>query len=113
MPVNTLLLAGPMKRIIVSIFKVLGLEIRRKPSSKPKYDYSRNEQMIRGLMRSKQRGLAVNTIVDVGAAAGSWSLSALEFWPELNYVLFEPLEERKAELRQLSSKNKNFHLVAA
>lgn len=102
-----------MKKIIVFIFNFFGLEIRRKPSVDLLYNYSRNEQMIQGLKRCKQRGITINTIIDVGAAAGSWSLSALEFWPSSNYILFEPLVERKNELEQLSLKNKNFHFIPA
>lgn len=102
-----------MKEIIKSIFSLIGLQVSRKQAPGSTYDYFRNEMMIRGLDHAKQRGLKVNTIVDVGAAEGSWSLSAAELWPDVNYVLFEPLKERKELLEQLVFKNKKFHFVPA
>ncbi len=102
-----------MKKIIRSIFNVIGLQVSRKPAPGPLYDYFRNDMMIRGLQYAKQRGLEVNTIVDVGAAEGSWSLSAAEFWPDASYILFEPLEERKELLEKLSIKNKKYHFIPA
>lgn len=100
-----------MKKIIKKVFSVLGLQVSRKQAASPTYDYFRNEQMFQGLVRCKRRGIEVNTIIDVGAASGSWSLSASELWPECNYVLFEPLIERKAELEVLCANKKNFHFV--
>jgi FkbM family methyltransferase len=49
----------------------------------------------------------------VGAAAGSWSLSAFELWPDSSFILFEPLEERNAELKALDSRFANFHFIPA
>jgi FkbM family methyltransferase len=97
------------------MFNQLGISISRKRPTlaEPQYDYYRNDLMIAGLQHAKDRGLTLNTIVDVGAAAGSWSLSALEFWPYANYVLLEPLEERKAELDALCAKHPNFHFIPA
>jgi FkbM family methyltransferase len=102
-----------LKKIVRSIFNLLGLQISRKQPPGAVYDYYRNEQMIRGLEHSRQRGLQVNTIVDVGAAEGSWSRSAAEYWPDATYVLFEPLAERKQLLQELCSARKNFHFISA
>lgn len=102
-----------IKKTIRSIFHLAGLEISRKQSLIGGNAYYRNTQMMQGLDRCKKRGIEVNTIIDVGAAAGSWSLSASEFWPEANYILFEPLTERKAELEQLAAKKSNIHFVPA
>jgi FkbM family methyltransferase len=55
--------------------------------------------------------LPVRTIIDVGAAAGSWSLMAEQFWPECTFVLFEPLEERKEQLQALTREKSNFLFV--
>lgn len=70
-----------------------------------------NEEMYAGLSRLKNIGIAVKTIVDVGAASGSWTIMAKDIWPECACVLFEPLEERKAELEKLSAGNSNIFVV--
>lgn len=103
-----------IKKIFRGFFHLLGLEVSRyRAPSSPEYDYVRNKEMIEGLTRVMQRGLNPATIIDVGAAEGSWSLSSKEIWPSANYMLFEPLEERAESLKQLVAKNKNFHFVAA
>lgn len=100
-----------MKKVIRSIFNLIGLQVSRRQAPGRTYDYFRNEMMIRGLEHARQRGLEANTIIDVGAAEGSWSLSAAEYWPDADYLLFEPLEERKELLEKLSKKNKKFHFI--
>jgi FkbM family methyltransferase len=70
-----------------------------------------NEEMYAGLSGLKNIGIPVKTIVDIGAASGSWTVMAKDIWPECSYVLFEPLEERKAELEKLSSDNSNIFIV--
>ncbi|RDC64118.1 FkbM family methyltransferase [Adhaeribacter pallidiroseus] len=103
-----------LKKIVKSILNLVGLEVRYKQPLSANIAYFRNEQMIEGLQRSKRRGLVhVSTIIDVGAAAGSWSLSAKEFWPSSSYVLFEPLIERKAELEKLCNDQKDFYFIPA
>lgn len=67
--------------------------------------------MYGGIVRLKNLGVPVKTIVDVGAASGSWTMMAKHLWPECSYVLFEPLEERKAELEKLSADNSNIFIV--
>jgi len=67
--------------------------------------------MIGGLRRYSNLGLPVGTIIDVGAAAGSWSLMAEQLWPECAFVLFEPLEERKEQLQALARDKSNFLFI--
>lgn len=69
--------------------------------------------MAEGLQRCIRRGTKANAIIDVGAASGSWSLTAAEYWPGVNFILFEPLEERKAELERLCAARDNFYFVPA
>lgn len=67
--------------------------------------------MLQGLRRFKSLQIPVATVIDVGAAAGSWSLKTRELWPESSFVLFEPLEERRNELEQLAQQYSNFYYV--
>lgn len=56
------------------------------------------EAMLQGL---KQRGYTPKVVYDIGAAIGSWTRNALEYWPDSRFVCFEPLAERKKSLEQL------------
>ena len=51
------------------------------------------------------------TIIDVGAAKGEWSLSIESFFPQADFLLFEPLEERKIQLENLCKSKSSFHFV--
>lgn len=53
---------------------------------------------IRGL---KQRGFSQKIVYDIGAADGSWTRLALDYWPDATYICFEPLAERKKDLDAL------------
>jgi FkbM family methyltransferase len=101
-----------IKKIIQKAFNMVGLQIsKRQPVAAVVYDYQ--EQMKVGLSRFKKLDIPVNTIVDVGAAQGHWSLMARQFWPEATYVLFEPLTERRRELEHLAKTTANFHFIPA
>lgn len=98
-----------LKKIIHFIFNTLGLTVSKKPKQ---YDYFRNEAMVAGLKRFHDNHIEINSIIDVGAAAGTWSLGANEIFPNANYLLFEPLIEREKELIQVCKSNSNFKFVA-
>ncbi len=47
------------------------------------------------------RGLSPGCIFDIGAADGGWARHTRSYWPKSDYVLFEPLVERAADLNRL------------
>ena len=49
----------------------------------------------------KQRGYLPKVVYDVGAADGSWTRQALQYWPDATYFCFEPLSERTPSLEAL------------
>lgn len=53
---------------------------------------------ISGLM---QRGFFPKVVYDIGAADGGWTRLALQYWPDADYVCFEPLTERKEALEAM------------
>lgn len=53
------------------------------------------------LGRAASRGVKPGTVVDIGASDGIWSLRARRHFPAAGYLLFEPLEERRAVLEKL------------
>jgi FkbM family methyltransferase len=98
-----------IKSIINAILNRFGLNIVRvKSTVEPPWV---NEHMLKGLLRLKKVDLDIQTIVDVGAAAGSWTVMAKDIWPGCAYVLFEPLEERQKELKTLASSLDNVFIV--
>jgi len=99
-----------LKKFIRKFFSVWGYELKRK--AKPP-DYLRNQKMMAGLQRCRRAGLDFNTIVDVGAAAGTWSMAASEVWTTSAFLLFEPLIERKQELEILCGRRNGFQFVNA
>src|SRR5438034_587423 len=73
------------------------------------------ESMSAGFNRMKQTGISPATIIDIGAAQGTWTEKALAYWPDAQYELVEPLVEQTAVLDQfkLRHPNINYHLAVA
>jgi len=71
--------------------------------------------MTDGLERMKMLNINVDTIIDIGAAEGTWTADALKLWPSAAYELIEPLTEQKAKLEQLKLLHPkvNYHLAVA
>jgi FkbM family methyltransferase len=69
--------------------------------------------MYKGLERAKSELPSMNTVIDVGAAEGTWYVKAREFFPDANFLLFEPLIERKKELDAISATNNKVKVYAA
>lgn len=61
----------------------------------------------------KQRGYFPKVVYDIGAADGSWTRQALEYWPDATFVCFEPLAERKKDLDALHASRPGQILVEA
>jgi FkbM family methyltransferase len=82
-----------MKRLIRRLAGLLGLDVvRRTPF--------RDRQTLRGcLLHLKRLGLAPRTVIDVGAAVGTFEL--YEAFPEARRVLIEPLEENRQALSKI------------
>ncbi len=73
----------------------LGYELRsRVPGGNPL-------TMQAALERAAARDLDVRTVVDIGAARGRWTRKALPLFPGAHFLLIEPLEEHRGELKAL------------
>lgn len=59
------------------------------------------------------RGFAPACVLDVGAAAGTWTELALSHWPAARYVLVEPLAERSTQLSQLAQEHPSLTWISA
>lgn len=65
------------------------------------------------LKRIASRGIAINSVLDVGASNGSWSLEARQCWPEANYHLVEANEQHGPALEAVCSSTSRFSYVLA
>lgn len=63
------------------------------------------------LKRIKERGVIANTLIDIGASNGCWSLMAELVFPELNFFLVEANIIHQESLIELSKKKNNFNFV--
>lgn len=69
------------------------------------------DMMSGGLLRIKKIFPDITTIIDVGAATGSWTEKAIKIWPNSNFLLVEPLFERRAHLEMLQKTFPNITLL--
>ncbi|MDD2541686.1 MAG: FkbM family methyltransferase [Desulfuromonadaceae bacterium] len=65
------------------------------------------------LKRCKGRGLHIETIIDVGASDGRWSLVAREFFPHASCLLIEAQDDHKKALDMLKERDSRFDYVIA
>lgn len=86
-----------------------GYELRRKRAPRPPLT------MDGALARAQRHGFSISTMIDVGAATGTWTRRALRCFPDARYVLIDPLEERRAALEALRDEfpNIDFTIAAA
>lgn len=93
------------KKIIKNLLLPFGLEIHKK------MDYSRSS-LIGVLNNLKKNGFEPNTVIDIGAAFGSWSTTCAQVFSEANYLLIEPLAEYWHPLTETVSKIKKAQFVS-
>ena len=65
------------------------------------------DDCLRGL---SLRGFAPRAVADIGAAEGSWTRHAMQYWPDASYFLFEPLEERDKQLAELARTHRRIQI---
>jgi FkbM family methyltransferase len=96
-----------IKKIIQNGFKKIGYRIQKIDQSK--LDLT----MAGGLQRCLDRGLNVNTIIDVGASNSSWSRMCMEYYPNAKYLMIEAQDAHKNDLEKLKTENNNVDYVLA
>jgi len=89
------------KSLIKKSVHKLGFEISRTGSHSPQLPDGYGNGMQDGFQRLKSIGLIPESIIDVGAAEGTWTEKAIKVWTKARYQLFEPLEERRDVLKKL------------
>lgn len=82
-----------MKTLVQRLFRSIGCEVRRyRADGTADREYARDS--LKGVLEQvKATGFTPATVIDVGAAMGSFTKTCHEFFPHAQYVLIEPLKE--------------------
>jgi len=65
------------------------------------------------LLNLKQRGIHINTIIDIGASDGRWSNDIIHVFPNSQFFLIEANNTHKTGLEVFKNKNKNVEYIIA
>lgn len=73
-----------------------------------------NRSTMRGAIRAlAERNYRINTIIDIGASDGRWTLDAMEFFPKSQYLLVEAQSVHQDHLMGLKNSHANVDFVLA
>lgn len=95
-----------MKREIVNLINLLLSSIKI-------LIYKAGFDMIGSLRRIEKTGIKFNSIIDIGASNGKWSIYALNIFKTPKIIAIEPLTENEIALKKISKKHSNFDYVLA
>ncbi|MCI0428871.1 MAG: FkbM family methyltransferase [Nitrospiraceae bacterium] len=91
---------GPLKGVIRAMLRQFNLDIYRLDSAKA---VSLSRSGVEGLLRQAQSmGFMPATVVDVGAAYGSFTSQCFPVFPKARFLLLEPLTEYQPSLKELT-----------
>ena len=88
-----------LKAVARWVLGALGLEVRRRSELPPEAPDRRSMHTV--LAHAASLGLAPATVVDVGAAEGTFTRTCRQVFPQATYLLVEPLAEFAAALGAL------------
>lgn len=101
-----------MKKLLKKGLNFLGYEIQKK--SVPVPAILENPFTMRAaLKRCIDRGLDVQTVIDVGASDGRWSRNLMTLLPNANYLLVEAQKEHGKALESFRKEFTNIDIVLA
>ena len=68
-------------------------------------------KMASAVQRITKHGIAINSIIDIGASNGKWSVEIMKIFPKAFFLAVEPLIERKRKLEKVKRTYSNFDYV--
>ncbi len=108
---------NPVKALVQKTLGRFGYRVSRISSAPPRVppvpDWTQQPTMTGALRRAQFRGVAVNTVIDVGASDGRWSEKCLQVFPDANYLLMEALAAHESKLREFAQIHQNVTFVLA
>ena len=63
------------------------------------------------LSRCKSRGISIQTVIDIGASDGRWSLVTKKYFPKAFYFLVEARKEHEESLLKVKNENSKFDYI--
>ena len=101
-----------IKKIVKKIIESTGYTIQKKsivknipkpPQPKPTVYIppAQDFGMNTALKRCIDKGLEVNSVIDIGASDGRWTRQCLNFYKDANYLLIEAQEPHKKDLEEM------------
>lgn len=100
-----------IKTLLKQMCRMVGVECRRISAAGTS---SRSRESLPQLLEhAKGVGLSPNSIIDVGAAYGSFTSQCLEVFPDARYVLVEPLVEYQPMLTRLCKHHPGIRCIYA
>lgn len=67
--------------------------------------------MKSAIQRTHKHGICFNSVIDLGASNGQWSLKAMETFPDVSYLAVEALYEREDSLKKNRKEYANFDYI--
>lgn len=92
-----------MKSIVKQLLWLLGFEVRRRSMGSLTSIGPDRGSLEGSLQQVCNQGFRPETVIDVGAALGTFSLACHSLFPNAQYLLVEPLEEYITSLKKVTS----------
>jgi FkbM family methyltransferase len=70
-----------------------------------------NFLMSSAVQRIASHDIQIQTVIDIGASDGKWSLEAMEIFPDVFFFGIDPLQEREPALKYLKEKISKFNYM--
>ncbi len=100
-----------LKACVKKVLGQVGVEIRRAPISANAK--GPRDSILQILLHSKTVGLSPQTVIDVGAAHGTFTCQCIDVFPNAGYLLVEPLVEYQPILAELGRRHSSIQSVFA
>jgi FkbM family methyltransferase len=91
-----------MKKVIQKLFRRFGFEIHRRAGANALISGPERASLEGSLVQARRAGFVPATVIDVGAAFGSFSRTCHSIFPEAQYILVEPLREYIPSLKRIT-----------
>ena len=91
-------------KVVNGLLQPLGAKLVRRSTT-----YQKSELNMESMLdRLAQRNVPIQSVIDIGASDGQWSIACMKYLPKAVYLAVEPLEERKTALEAKKCKFTNF-----
>ena len=91
-----------MKKVLQKLFRRFGFEIHRRAGANALISGPERASLEGSLVQARRAGFVPATVIDVGAAFGSFSRTCHSIFPEAQYILVEPLREYIPALKRIT-----------